>query len=68
MKKKGKKNKTRKIKKKKLPKILKKQVASQKSTSTEEKVVKELSQPPSENTVIEQELLNEERTDSDTEE
>ena len=39
MKKKGKKNKTRKIKKKKLPKILKKQVASQKSTSTEEKVV-----------------------------
>ena len=36
--------------------------------ATEEKVVKELSQPPSENTVIEQELLNEERTDSDTEE
>ena len=36
--------------------------------STEEKVVKELSQSPSENTVIEQELLNEERTDSDTEE
>ena len=36
--------------------------------STEEKVVRELSQPPSENTVIEQELLNEERTDSDTEE
>ena len=36
--------------------------------STEEKVVKELSQPPSENTVVEQELLNEERTDSDTEE
>ena len=34
----------------------------------EEKVVKELSQPPSTNTVIEQELLNEERTDSDTEE
>ena len=36
--------------------------------STEEKVVKELSQSPSENTVIEQELLNEERTDSDTKE
>tara|TARA_Y100000593_G_scaffold46069_1_gene87577 strand:- start:1278 stop:1682 length:405 start_codon:yes stop_codon:yes gene_type:complete len=36
--------------------------------ATEEKVVRELSQPPSENTVIEQELLNEERTDSDTEE
>ena len=36
--------------------------------STEEKVVKELSQPPLENTVIEQELLNEERTDSDTKE
>ena len=36
--------------------------------SKEEKVVKELSQPPSTNTVIEQELLNEERTDSDTEE
>ena len=36
--------------------------------STEEKVVKELSQPPSENTVIEQELLNEERTDSDIQE
>ena len=36
--------------------------------ATEEKVVKELSQPPSENTVIEQELLNEERTDSDTKE
>ena len=36
--------------------------------ANEEKVVKELSQPPSENTVIEQELLNEERTDSDTEE
>jgi len=36
--------------------------------TTEEKVVKELSQSPSENTVIEQELLNEERTDSDTEE
>ena len=36
--------------------------------STEEKVVKELSQRPSENTVVEQELLNEERTDSDTEE
>ena len=36
--------------------------------ATEEKVVKELSQPPSENTVVEQELLNEERTDSDTEE
>ena len=36
--------------------------------ATEEKVVKELSQPPSENTVIEQELLNEARTDSDTEE
>ena len=34
----------------------------------EEKVVKELSQPSSENTVVEQELLNEERTDSDTEE
>jgi len=34
----------------------------------EEKVVKELSQPPLENTVIEQELLNEERTDSDTKE
>ena len=34
----------------------------------EEEVVKKLSQPPSENTVIEQELLNEERTDSDTEE
>tara|TARA_B100000902_G_scaffold106039_1_gene107971 strand:+ start:57 stop:461 length:405 start_codon:yes stop_codon:yes gene_type:complete len=34
----------------------------------EEEVVKELSQPPSTNTVIEQELLNEERTDSDTEE
>ena len=34
----------------------------------EEKVVKELSQPSSTNTVIEQELLNEERTDSDTEE
>ena len=36
--------------------------------ANEEKVVKELSQPPSENTVIEQELLNEERTDSDTKE
>ena len=36
--------------------------------ATEEKVVKELSQSPSENTVIEQELLNEERTDSDTKE
>ena len=36
--------------------------------ANEEKVVKELSQPPSENTVVEQELLNEERTDSDTEE
>ena len=36
--------------------------------ATEEKVVKELSQPPSENTVIEQELLNEERTDSDIQE
>ena len=36
--------------------------------SKEEKVVKELSQPPSTNTVIEQELLNEERTDSDTKE
>ena len=36
--------------------------------STEEKVVKELSQPSSENTVVEQELLNEERTDSDTKE
>ena len=35
---------------------------------SEEKVVKELSQPPLENTVIEQELLNEERTDSDTKE
>ena len=34
----------------------------------EEEVVKKLSQPPSENTVIEQELLNEERTDSDTKE
>ena len=36
--------------------------------ANEEKVVKELSQPPSENTVIEQELLNEERTDSDIQE
>ena len=36
--------------------------------ANEEKVVKELSQPPSENTVVEHELLNEERTDSDTEE
>ena len=36
--------------------------------ANEERVVKELSQPPSENTVIEQELLNEERTDSDTKE
>ena len=36
--------------------------------NSEEEVVKKLSQPPSENTVIEQELLNEERTDSDTEE
>ena len=36
--------------------------------ANEEKVVKELSQPPSENTVVEQELLNEERTDSDTQE
>ena len=36
--------------------------------STEEKVVKELSQPPLTNTVVEQELLNEERTDSDTKE
>ena len=36
--------------------------------STEEKVIKKLSQSPSENTVVEQELLNEERTDSDTEE
>ena len=36
--------------------------------NTEEEVVKKLSQPPSENTVIEQELLNEERTDSDAEE
>ena len=34
----------------------------------EEEVVEKLSQPPSTNTVIEQELLNEERTDSDTEE
>ena len=34
----------------------------------EEKVVKELSQPSSENTVVEQELLNEERTDSDIQE
>ena len=36
--------------------------------ANEEKVVKELSQPPSENTVVEQELLNEERTDSDIQE
>ena len=34
----------------------------------EEKVVKELSQSPSENTLVEQELLNEERTDSDIQE
>ena len=48
-----------------LPKI---KESWEEKVANEEKVVKELSQPPSENTVVEQELLNEERTDSDTEE